>query len=164
MVVVDYEFKKLIMDAHIHDTLKYCFQCNRCADVCPVAKIEPERYNPRKLILASFLGWKSIILDADDKFNIWGCTVCDTCDCVCPQHIELTEIFTVLKNMSVKRGECPEHYSAQAKAIYESGKAIPMQPAIERRRDQLGLPKIEAPPVEEIKKILNITKLNDIIK
>lgn len=162
MVSVDYELKKRVMDAHIHDKLKYCYQCNRCTDNCPVAEVEPTRYNPRALILASFLGLKDLVF-TDDSFNIWGCTICDTCDEVCPQKIELTEIFTILKNMSIKRGEGPEHYTGQASAIYDSGKAIPMQSAIERRRQQLGLPDIEAPDVEEVQKLLSETKLNKII-
>ncbi|MHA1149767.1 MAG: 4Fe-4S dicluster domain-containing protein [Promethearchaeota archaeon] len=164
MISVDFELRKKIMDTHIHDTLKYCYQCNRCGDVCPVAKVAPGRYNPRALILGSFLGISAWTLDVEDKFAIWGCTVCDSCDEVCPQKIELTEIFTVLKNMSIKRKEGPEYYTAQASAIYDSGKAIPMQPAIERRRTQLGLPKIEPPAVDEVQKILNATKLNEIIK
>jgi heterodisulfide reductase subunit C len=113
--------------------------------------------------LNSFLGFKTSIFDVEDKFNLWGCTVCDTCDEVCPQKIELTEIFTVLKNISISIGEGPEYYTTQASAIYDSGKAIPPQPAIERRREQLGLPKIELPSIEEVQKILNETKLNKII-
>jgi len=163
MVVIDYEFKKKVMDAHIHDALKYCYQCNRCTDVCPVADLAPNRYNPRNLILNSFLGLRENIFGGDDSFNIWGCTMCDTCDEICPQKIELTGVFTVLKNISIAKGEGPEYYTIQASAIYDSGKAIPPQPAIERRREQLGLPKVEAPNIEEVKTILNETKLNKII-
>jgi heterodisulfide reductase subunit C len=163
MVMVDYELRKKVMDAHIHDTLKYCYQCNRCTSVCPVADIEPNRYNPRNIILNSFLGFKGNILGVEDNFNLWGCTMCDTCDEVCPQKIELTEVFVVLKNMAIKRKEGPEYYTTQASTIYENGKAIPPQPAIERRREQMGLPKIEPPNVEEVQKILKQTKLNKII-
>ena len=163
MVMIDYELKKKVMDANIHDALKYCYQCNRCTDVCPVADLAPNRYNPRSLILNSFLGLKENIFGGDDSFNIWGCTMCDTCDEICPQKIELTGIFTVLKNMSIAMGEAPEYYTIQASAIYDSGKAIPPQPAIERRREQLGLPKVETPNLEEVKTILNETKLNKII-
>jgi len=163
MVMIDYELKKKVMDAHIHDALKYCYQCNRCTDVCPIADLVPNRYNPRNLILNSFLGLRGNIFGGDDSFNIWGCTMCDTCDEICPQKIELTGIFTVLKNMSIAKGEGPEYYTIQASAIYDSGKAIPPQPAIERRREQLGLPKVETPNLEEVKTILNETKLNKII-
>ncbi len=103
---------------------------------------------------------KSKIFDSDDSFNIWGCTVCDTCDEVCPQKVELTEIFTILKNMSVERGEAPDYYTTQALTILENAKAIPMQPAIERRREQLKLPKIMEPDIAEVKKLLEATKLS----
>jgi len=45
----------------------------------------------------------------------------------------------------------------------DNGKTIPMQPAIERRRKDLGLPMIEPPNVDEVKKLLNKTKLNKIL-
>jgi heterodisulfide reductase subunit C len=106
-------------------------------------------YNPRSNILNALLGYKDAIFNAD-PLVIWGCTVCDTCDEVCPQNIELTEIFTFLKNESVKKGDAPEYLIGQAKAIFDSAKAIPSQPAIERRREQLGLPSVVTPNVEEV--------------
>ncbi len=63
--------------------------------------------------------------------------------------------------MSVERGEAPTHYTGQASTVLEHGKAIPMQPAIERRRTQLGLPAIMTPDVNEVKKLLEATKLNE---
>jgi heterodisulfide reductase subunit C len=164
LVFVDYELKKRVMDVNIKDVIKYCYQCAHCTDVCPVAKVSGETYNPRALILDSFLGLKDTIFRGkEDNFNIWGCTMCDTCDEKCPQKIELTEIFTVLKNMSIRLGEGPEHYTGQASAVYDYGKAIPPQPAIERRRTQLGLPAIIPPNLDEVQKILNETKLNEIL-
>ena len=63
--------------------------------------------------------------------------------------------------MSIERGEAPEHYTGQASMVLEHGKAIPMQPAIERRREQLGLPKIMAPDINEVQKLLAATKLTE---
>ena len=152
---IDFEFRKQVMDYHIgSDLIKYCYQCSRCADNCPVTRVSfdfygTSGYNPRSNILNALLGYKDAIFDAD-PLVIWGCTVCDTCDEVCPQNIELTEIFTFLKNESVKKGNAPEYLIGQAKAIFESAKAIPSQPAIERRREQLGLPSIVAPNVDEV--------------
>ncbi len=163
MVIVDYELRKKVMDAHIQDTLKYCYQCARCTDACPVADATDKRYNPRTIIINSFLGINTFIGEKEN-FSIWGCTVCDTCDEVCPQKIELTEVFTVLKNLSIAKGEGPDYFTQQASTIYEHGKAIPTQPAIERRREQLGLSEIQTPNVEEVQKLLNETKLNKILK
>ncbi|TFF97715.1 MAG: 4Fe-4S dicluster domain-containing protein [Promethearchaeota archaeon] len=168
MVKVDFELKKKVMDAHIHDTLKYCYQCSRCTDNCPVSEITDNlydyEYDPRSLILDSFLGFTDNIFGAENQFKIWGCTICDTCDEVCPQNIELTEIFGVLKNMSIKRGEAPEYFTQQASTIYEAGKAIPMSSAVERRREQFDLPAIEAPNLDEVQKILQQTNLIKILE
>jgi heterodisulfide reductase subunit C len=160
----DYEFRKEIIDTHLAEKIKYCYQCNRCTDVCPIAYEEPDRYNPRTLILNSFLGLKHLILGQKDNFNIWGCQICDTCDEQCPQKIALTEIFTILKNKSVEAGEAPEYYTTQAKFILENGKAIPLAPAIERRRDQMNLPKEQKVALKEIQTILKETQLDKKIK
>ncbi|MBN1802890.1 MAG: 4Fe-4S dicluster domain-containing protein [Candidatus Lokiarchaeota archaeon] len=159
MATIDFKFRNQILGNDIGNTLAYCYQCATCSGACPVAQVTGGKYNPRRLILDSLLGLKEKIFGAENTFNIWGCTVCDTCDEVCPQKVELTEIFTILKNMSVERGEAPDYYTTQAATILENGKAIPMQPAIEKRRQQLGLPSILAPDLEEIKKILEATKL-----
>jgi heterodisulfide reductase subunit C len=152
---IDFSFRKQVMDYHIgSDVIKYCYQCSRCADNCPVTRVSVDfystsGYNPRANILNALLGYKEAIFSAD-PLTIWGCTVCDTCDEVCPQNIELTEIFTFLKNESVKQGKAPEYLYGQAKAIFESAKAIASQPAIERRREQLGLPAVSGPNVSEV--------------
>ena len=159
MATIDFDFRNQLIQSDIGSTLAYCYQCATCSGACPVAQVTNGRYNPRRLILTSLLGLKERIFGTNNSFEIWGCTVCDTCDEVCPQKVELTEIFTILKNISVERGEAPEHYTMQASTIFENGKAIPMQTAIERRRDQLGLPKILNPDINEIKTILKATKL-----
>jgi heterodisulfide reductase subunit C len=158
-MAVDFEFRKQVMDYHIgSDLIKYCYQCSRCADNCPITKVTTDfytttGYNPRSNILNALLGYKDAIFSAD-PLTIWGCTVCDTCDEVCPQNIELTEIFTFLKKQSIADGNGPEFIYSQAQAIFDSAKAIPSQPAIERRREQLGLPSVAAPDVSEFQTLL----------
>jgi heterodisulfide reductase subunit C len=161
MATIDFDFRNQIVESDIGSTLAYCYQCATCSGACPVAQVTEGRYNPRRLILDALLGLREKIFGPEHSFDIWGCTVCDTCDEVCPQKVELTEIFTILKNMSVERGEAPEYYTTQASTILEHGKAIPMQSAIERRREKFGLPEIMTPAVEEVQKILESTKLTE---
>ena len=158
-MTVDFEFRKQVMDYHVGpDLIKYCYQCSRCSDNCPVTRVTADfygttGYNPRANIIKALLGYKDMIFK-EDPLIIWGCTVCDTCDEVCPQHIELTEIFTFLKNESIKQGKGPDFIYSQAKAIFDNAKAIPSQPAIERRRQQLGLPPLKEPDVNEVQNLL----------
>ncbi|MHA1489849.1 MAG: 4Fe-4S dicluster domain-containing protein [Promethearchaeota archaeon] len=157
-MVLDFEFRKQVMDYHIgSEVIKYCYQCNRCTDNCPVSDVTDtfygRLYDPRANILNSLLGYKDAIFSGAN-IKIWGCTVCDTCDEVCPQNIELTEIFSFLKNESVAKGDAPNFIYAQAKAIFDTAKAIPSQPAIERRREQLGLPAVAAPDINELQALL----------
>jgi hypothetical protein len=67
----------------------------------------------------------------------------------------MTEIFSYLKNQSIAQGKGPEFVYEQVKAIFENAKAIPAQLAIERRRDELGLPRIIEPDVKEVRTLLN---------
>ncbi|UCC18624.1 MAG: hypothetical protein JSV62_11015 [Promethearchaeota archaeon] len=162
---IDFEFRKLIMDVHVSsDKIKYCYQCSRCTDNCPVATVQNPFYreltncfDPRLIVLTTLLGYKDVVMAvAGTKSALipWGCTVCDTCDTVCPQGIEVTEIITLAKNVTSGAGLAPDNVVAQAKAVFENGKAIPSQTAIEKRRKDLGLPDVVAPDVDEVKTLL----------
>ena len=154
-VNVDVEFRRKVLDTHMSATLMYCYQCNHCTYECPVADVVgADVYNPRKLILYSFLGMKGNIVGKKDSAALWACTTCDTCDEVCPNKIQLTHIFYTLRNMSVKAGEAPAAYIAQAKAIWDNGKTIPKQTAIQRRREQMGLKDLPDPDIKELQTIL----------
>ncbi|MBD3351733.1 MAG: hypothetical protein GF364_09635 [Candidatus Lokiarchaeota archaeon] len=162
--VPNVEFKKKLLDVHLEDKIKYCYQCDRCTSVCPVAEATNNRYNPRTIIMGAMLGLPQLVLGAEDNFKIWGCQVCDTCDEKCPNDIELTEIFNLVKNISVQQGTAPEYYTMQAKTILENGKAIPSQSAIERRRKKYGLPPVPKCNVDEIQNILKQTELDKKLK
>jgi heterodisulfide reductase subunit C len=160
MFFPDYEIKKQIMDLHMAEKVHYCYQCGRCTDVCPVSQLEPERYDPRQNVMMGLLGLTHMILTPDKQFNLWGCQTCDLCDEICPNDIVLTDIFNILKNASIKMGIAPEAYQSQAKMVMEFGKSVPLQDAIARRRDKMGLPVLPEPDLAEIQKILRITKFD----
>ena len=172
-MTIEFEFRKQIMDYHIgSDLIKYCYQCSRCADNCPITRVTTDfytttGYNPRSNILNALLGYKDAIFDAD-PLTIWGCTVCDTCNEVCPQNIELTEIFTFLKNKSIMDGNGPDFIYSQARAIFEGAKAIPIshtgKDPIGRRRVQLGLPPVAEPDVYEFQTLLKNIGLDKKLK
>ncbi len=153
MFVPNRELKKKILDLHMAEKVKYCYQCNRCTTVCPVAAID-SRYNPKELVMAGLLGLTHLVLAPDKQFELWGCQTCDLCDENCPNDIVLTDIFNIMKNASISMGIAPEAYSAQAKSVMQTGYSVPLQDAIKRRRDKMELPELPKANYEEIKKLL----------
>lgn len=155
----DTEFNKQIADFHIGpDLIKACYQCSECSDNCPITAVTSgdyttKGYNPRGNILMALLGHKDLLLGGDE-LTVWGCTVCVTCDVVCPEKVELTEIFAFLKNKSIELGKGPDSIYSQARIFFDHGKAVPSQPAIERRRKKLGLPTVSKPDLNELQALL----------
>jgi heterodisulfide reductase subunit C len=143
----------------LNPSLYPCLQCGSCTTECPVSKVTNGAYNPRRNILATLLGYKDLLLEGDDLV-VWGCTDCHTCEEVCPQHIELTDLFSFFKNQSIALGKGPNYVIEQAKAVFNSAKAIPTQPAIERRRQELGLPPVSKPNLNEVQMLLRNLGLN----
>ena len=137
-----------------------CLQCGICTSECPVSNVTQGNYNPRRNILATLLGYKDLLLKGDN-IVIWGCTTCHTCDEVCPQDIKLTDLFTFLKNQSIALGKGPDFIVKQAKTIFDSAKAIPSQPAIERRRQELMLPVGSEPDISEMQTLLTNLGIKD---
>jgi heterodisulfide reductase subunit C len=165
MPTVDLNFKRSVLDLMLGgEKLSYCFQCGKCADVCPVSQRWGSRYNPRDLVLFSALGFKDALFAAvaRDPFVLWGCTACETCDEKCPAEIPITDIICMVKNAAVAAGATPPFYPESAKTIMENGMAIPVQDAIVKRREKLGIGTGPAIPTDEVKtimKALGIEKL-----
>lgn len=151
MLQINYDFRNKIIKKNI--TLAGCYQCSTCTGGCPVALLTNGKYNPRKIIEQSILGLREKLVESDDA-NLWLCSTCQKCVELCPQLVELTEIFTLIKNECFERGKAPEGFLLQAKSVFDNGLAIPFMPAILKRREQLGLPEVKVAPVDEIQTLL----------
>ena len=156
MFVPNRELKKKILDLHMAEKVKYCYQCDRCTSVCPVAAID-SRYNPKGLVMSGLLGLTHLVLQPDYKFELWGCQTCDLCDEECPNGIVLTDIFNIMKNESIRMGIAPEAYQAQAKSVMATGYSVPLQDAIKRRRDKMELPELPKADYDEVAKLMKLT-------
>ncbi len=158
---IDFNFRNEVIKDNF--SLSYCFQCGTCSGSCPVAIVTKGRYNPRKIIEESILGLKDSLVNKQEP-SVWECSTCQLCVELCPQNVFLTEIFNLIKNKCIEAGKFPEGFKAQASAILEYGMAVPFQDAILRRRDQLGIPKLEMASANEIQTLLKETKLDKKIK
>ncbi|UCG90047.1 MAG: 4Fe-4S dicluster domain-containing protein [Candidatus Heimdallarchaeota archaeon] len=154
MQVVNFSKRNELINKNL--SLSYCYQCSTCAGGCPVALKTAGKYNPRKIIELSLLGLEQSLIESQD-INIWLCSTCQKCVEYCPQRVLLTEIFNTIKNHCALAGLAPEAYYLQGKSIFDSGLAIPFSSAILRRREQLGLPLIKTPNIEEIQSLLKKT-------
>lgn len=156
-VSIDFDFRKQLTRFDV--SLNYCFQCATCSGGCPVARITNGKYNPRKIIEESLLGLKDRLIEDQDP-NVWLCSTCQMCVELCPQKVDLTEIFNFIKNQCVLSGKYPEGFKAQGTVILETGMAVPFSPAILRRRQQLGIPELEMAEVSEIQTLLKETQFD----
>ena len=166
MPKIDFNVKRDVLDLMIGgDKISYCYQCGICNDVCPVSQRWGSRYNPRDTVLFSALGYVDALFTAikRDPFILWGCTACETCDEKCPSEIPITEIICYLKNAAVAAGLTPEFYPESARTIRDNGMAIPVQPAINKRREKLGIGLPPNIPVDEVKAIMEATGINKVL-
>ncbi len=162
MSVINFDFRNQVIKHNA--SLSYCYQCSTCSGGCPVALLTNGEYNPRKIIEEAILGLQDKLVIVQDP-NPWLCSTCQKCVELCPQKVELTEIFTLIKNKCFEEGMYPEAFHAQGQAVLESGIAIPYSKAVLSRREKLGLPIITTAPIEEIKTLLRETNFEqNIIK
>lgn len=158
---IDFKFRNRILQYNI--SLNYCYQCATCTGVCPIAKLTNGKFNPRKIIEAALLGLKQQLVE-DMQPNVWYCLTCQKCVENCPQKVELTEIFDLIKNSIVQMGKIPEAFNNQAKTIYQTGVAIPFSEPILKRRKQLGLDEYKTADVAEIQTLLSSISFDKLLK
>jgi heterodisulfide reductase subunit C len=79
--------------------LSYCFQCGVCSGSCPT--VDRMEYGPRRIMHMVRLGLVDQALHSKD---IWMCVSCFTCTARCPQGIQIADVMSVLRNISLSRG------------------------------------------------------------
>ena len=84
-----------------------CYSCQRCTNICPVVRLydNPEEeldMLPHQIIFSLGVGNKEIATGAN---MIWSCSTCYLCQELCPNGVELTDIFYNLKNAAINKIE-----------------------------------------------------------
>ncbi|MHA1612313.1 MAG: 4Fe-4S dicluster domain-containing protein [Promethearchaeota archaeon] len=137
-------------------SLKVCYNCSTCSTICPVALETGGKFNPRSIIQLAGCGFEErIIIDLEP--NVWDCSMCELCQEACPQHVDLHGIFVTVKNAAAEYENIPESYTNETGQVYLFGKAVPLQPAIVKRREKLGLPPSIDANLNEIQLLMKLT-------
>jgi len=150
-IVVNYRFREKLNKVFGGKHHNYCYQCSACVAVCPAARFAKE-FNPRKILLKALLGMEEELLGKDSP--IWLCTNCYSCYERCPQDVRPIEVIVALKNMAVEKGTAPANLAKLSDNIAKTGMSVAISSAIDRRREQLGLPVLKTIPIDELQKIL----------
>ena len=129
----------------------YCYQCSACVAVCPAARYT-ENFNPRLIMLRCQLGLEEELIGENSP--IWLCTNCYSCYERCPQDTRPIEVIIALKNMAVHHKTAPAEVEKYSEAIIATGFSSLISQAVHRKRQELGLPPLKHPPLEEVKEIL----------
>jgi len=150
-VVVNFRFREKLNKIAGGKHHNYCYQCSACVAICPAARFTKE-FNPRKILLKALLGMEEELIGENSP--IWLCTNCYSCYERCPQDVRPIEVIIALKNMAVEKGTAPTSLAKLSENIAKTGMSVIFSSAVNRRRQELGLPELKTIPLEELKEIL----------
>lgn len=150
-IKVDFRFREKLNKIQGGKHHNYCYQCSACVAVCPAARFT-EEFNPRVILLKALLGMEEALTGEDSP--IWLCTNCYSCYERCPQDVRPIEVIIALKNMAVQRQKAPASLAKLSENIAQTGVSVTVTSAVNRRRQELGLPPLKTIPIEELKEIL----------
>ena len=154
-----------LADSEAGITLRVCYNCSTCATACPVALETGGKFNPRTIIQLANCGYEErLLFDYNEFPDVFDCTCCETCQEVCPQHVNLHETFMIVKNLRGQESYIPDSYTDETEQVYLNGKAVPVQAAINKRRIQLGLPESVDTNAEEIRQLMDMTPVKDVLE
>jgi heterodisulfide reductase subunit B len=154
-VRVDFEFRRELARKLEGNLASFCYQCGACVGDCPAATYSPA-FNPREIMLKVLYGLGEDLVGEDSV--LWQCTNCYNCHERCPQEVKPVEVIISLKNMLADRGIYPDAVAKVIKTFEQTGRTVPLNPAIDRQRGKFGLEPMTEVPVEELHQIMTPAK------
>jgi heterodisulfide reductase subunit C2 len=79
--------------------LSVCFQCKKCSNGCPVAKLTKSQ--PSEVVRRLHLSAGEELLQSD---LIWTCAACETCSARCPMGIDVAAVMDALRQLALAKG------------------------------------------------------------
>lgn len=101
-----------------------CYQCGKCSSFCPLFNLEPEKFNPRKIIEMVNIGAEDVLKLED----IWRCTTCYECAENCPQKINFVELIVYLRRKATEKGYAPKLPLQELESVKKDGFSVPFSP------------------------------------
>lgn len=132
--------RKLLDELISNENLGFCQSCGTCTASCPMARVIPDKYNPRTLL-------QRVRMDPEETANsedLWLCAWCYRCTERCPQSIQPTEIFLLTRNFATEKGKIPPNPKRIINEILKSGRSQAYDEFIDELREDYGLPAIGA--------------------
>jgi heterodisulfide reductase subunit C len=150
-VQVDFAFRRELARKIEGNLASFCYQCGACVGDCPAATYNPA-FNPREIMLQVLYGLEDPLLGDDSM--LWQCTNCYNCHERCPQEVKPVEVIIALKNMLADQGIYPGAVGKVIKTFEETGRTVPMNPAVDKMRARFGLPPLPPVPMDEIRALI----------
>ncbi|MBD3235910.1 MAG: 4Fe-4S dicluster domain-containing protein [Candidatus Eisenbacteria bacterium] len=148
---IDFAKRRRLLESLGGNRASYCYQCGACVGDCPSARFYPE-FNPREIMLTALLGDLDSLL-AEDGI-IWKCSNCYNCYERCPQDVRPVEVIVALKNLASRDGAAPESVRGTYEMIRRTGRSAPVLDSLNKRRERMGLPPLNAIDLEELDRLL----------
>jgi heterodisulfide reductase subunit C len=121
------------------DLARLCYTCGICVGDCPAARFSDD-FNPRQIFLKVCLGIEEGLVGEDSP--IWKCTTCYTCYERCPAGVKPLDVILALRNLSFRRGSCPEAIKAIRSSVLSRGLVGAPTQRIKDLREKMGLPDV----------------------
>jgi heterodisulfide reductase subunit C len=150
---IDHSFKDELGLVLEGDGVNYCYQCGACVGDCPTARFT-DRFNPREIMLAVLYGLREQLIGPESP--IWMCSNCFTCFDRCPQDVKPIEVIVAIKNLMGRQGIVPQGVGPAVEGILKTGRSALVTKRTERRREELDLPPLREPPIEQMQALVSV--------
>lgn len=126
-------------------TSEVCFKCSACSKYCPIT-LFVEKYNIENSFIVHLFTSGDQELWKQRAKDVWMCCACEKCVTICPQDRDPTIVFNNLKQQSYQEGLAPDNIYDLVKLLLKTGSVYPINSAINKRRNQLGLSELKENP------------------
>jgi heterodisulfide reductase subunit C len=151
IVRIDFAFRRELAEKIEGNLASFCYQCGACVGDCPATRYSSD-FNPREIMLKVLYGLGQELMC--EETILWECTNCYNCHERCPQEVKPVEVIISLKNMLADRGIYPPGVDKVIKTFEETGRTVPLNPAVEKNRAKYGLPPLQPVPMDQIRPLL----------